>query len=202
MNALSTTSSCKKLGVHPNTLRNWANAGKIEYYRNKSSQRYYYVDKYLQTKNNIKTIILYSRVSSYKQRDDLERQKKYLRNNIPNQFTGYKIIEISDVASGINNKRKGLLQILGLVKETTISTIIVASKDRLSRFGIELIEWICKQYYTEILVLNRDNKTPESELSSDLMSIVQIYCCRWNGQRRYSKKIKNNKELQIEITTK
>jgi predicted site-specific integrase-resolvase len=64
----------------------------------------------------------------------------------------------------------------------------VASKDRLARFGVELIEWICNQYGTKILVLDSNNKTQEIELSEDIMSILQVYCCRWNGKRRYKNK--------------
>jgi predicted site-specific integrase-resolvase len=70
----------------------------------------------------------------------------------------------------------------------------VASKDRMARFGFDLIEWLCHEYGTKILVLDNQNQSPTEELGKDLLSIVQIYCCRWNGKRRY----KNNKESEIE----
>jgi predicted site-specific integrase-resolvase len=144
--------------------------------------------------------ILYSRVSSSKQKDDLERQKQYLRDNLPNKYPRTNLNDISDVGSGLNFKRQGLLQILGLVKEGEVSTIVVASRDRLARFGFELIEWLCKEFGTELLVLDTEDTTPETELGKDLMSIVQVYCCRWNGKRRYAKK--ENQSIETEDKTK
>jgi excisionase family DNA binding protein len=186
--ALSTSKASKLLGVHPNTLRNWIKNNKIDYYRTQTGRYYYFVDRYLQHKNIKKSIILYSRVSSYKQKDDLERQRTYLRQYSTNKQSGHTILEFSDVASGLNFKRKSLLQILGLVKKGTVSTIVVASKDRLARFGTEIIEWLCNEYGTKIVVLDSENKSRELELSEDLLSVVQVYCCRWNGQRRYKSK--------------
>ena len=125
--------------------------------------------------------ILYSRVSSHKQEDDLQRQKQYLEENCQTkEFT-----HIQDIASGLNFKRKGLIKILDSVKEGKVRTIIVASKDRMARFGFDLIEWLCHEYGTKILVLDNQNQSPTEELGKDLLSIVQIYCCRWNGKRRY-----------------
>jgi predicted site-specific integrase-resolvase len=72
----------------------------------------------------------------------------------------------------------------------------VASRDRLARFGFELIEWLCKEFGTELLVLDTEDTTPETELGKDLMSIVQVYCCRWNGKRRYTKK--ENQSIETE----
>jgi excisionase family DNA binding protein len=186
--ALSTTKASKFLGVHPNTLRNWVKNNRIDYYRTPTGRYYYYVERYLRSKKAPKSIVLYSRVSSYKQRDDLERQKFYLRQYLSHQQSGLTVLEYSDIASGLNFKRKSLLQILGLVKKGSVSTIVVASKDRLARFGTEIIEWLCNEFGTEIVVLNSENKSRELELSEDLLSIVQVYCCRWNGSRRYKTK--------------
>jgi predicted site-specific integrase-resolvase len=74
---------------------------------------------------------------------------------------------------------------LGLIKQGDISELVVASKDRLARFGFELIEWLCTEYGTRIVVLDTQDTTEEAELGNDLMAIVQVYCCRWNGRRRY-----------------
>ena len=200
--AISTTEACKKLGVCKTTLLSWVQKGKIDYYRTPTGRRYYYIDKYLQSTNKIsKCIIYYSRVSSRKQRDDLERQKEYIKNFVPNEQSGLQVLEYSDIASGINFRRKSLLQVLGLVQKGSVSTIVVASKDRLARFGFELIEWICNEHGTEIVVLDSECKTREEEFSDDILSILQVYCCRWNGKRRYKKET-NNQNIQIEITSK
>lgn len=191
--------ACKILGVKEGILRKWSDSGKIRTIRTPGGMRLFDLST-LDTSLNRKTIekynmltILYSRVSSSKQKDDLLRQKEYLRNNLPDKYSRKTLHDISDVGSGLNFKRPGLLQILGWVKEGKVSTIVVASRDRLARFGFELIDWVCKEFGTEILVLDTADTTPEAELGKDLMSIVQVYCCRWNGQRRYKKEDQNIK---------
>jgi predicted site-specific integrase-resolvase len=185
--------ACEILGVKHGILRRWADEGKIRTIRTPGGMRLFdisSIDSSLQHKTKAKeemVTILYSRVSSSKQRDDLNRQVQYLRDNLPDEYSRLKIRDVTDIGSGLNFKRPGLLQILGLVKETKVSTIVVASRDRLARFGFELIEWMCTEYGTKIVVLDSEDTTPESELGKDLMSIVQVYCCRWNGKRRYAK---------------
>jgi predicted site-specific integrase-resolvase len=193
--------ACEILGVVPSTLRTWDKNGSIKTLRTPGGMRLFdvtSVNGYVQVvkvrKRNEASTILYSRVSSSKQKEDLKRQSEYLKTNHVVEPTST-ITEISDIGSGINFKRPGLLQILGLVKDRKVSTIVVASRDRLARFGFELIEWLCSEYGTKIVVLDAEDTTPESELGKDLMSIVQVYCCRWNGRRRY----KANKSQGVEI---
>lgn len=198
-----TSEACKILGIKEGILRKWDAEGKIKTIRTPGGIRLFDISS-LDPRTNLYAIrekkepvaIFYSRVSSSKQKDDLERQKEYIKENCSEQYKRYQ--EITDIGSGINYKRPGLLRILGLVKEGNVSHVIVASKDRLARFGYELIEWLCKEYGTKILVLNTEDTTPEEELGTDLMSIVQVYCCRWNGRRRYKTK---DKELKIENKT-
>jgi predicted site-specific integrase-resolvase len=159
------------------------------------------VAKVQEKSKQAKSIILYSRVSSNKQRNDLDRQREFLKANLSDKYSGFKISEISDIGSGINFKRPGLLRVLGSIKEGNISTLVVASRDRLARFGFELIEWLCSEFGTEILVLDNTDSTPEEELGKDLMSIVQVYCCRWNGKRRYKASENSEQDIQIETQT-
>lgn len=188
------------LGVKPGVLRTWDERGLIKTIRTPGGTRLFDISSLTPDKQFNRTerkVILYSRVSSAKQKDDLERQKEYIRSNLPDKYSGATVDNISDIGSGINFKRSGLLQILGRVKEGKVSTIVVASRDRLARFGFELIEWLCNEYETKILVLDSEDTTPESELGKDLMAIVQVYCCRWNGKRRYKAKDKIN-EIETE----
>jgi predicted site-specific integrase-resolvase len=195
--------ACKILGVKDGILKKWDAEGKINVLRTPGGMRLYDIASVdpsaklfkIQKNTNDRSIILYSRVSSAKQKDDLERQEHFLKENLPDEYSGSKQIQtISDVGSGINFKRPGLLRILGLVKEGKVSTVVVASKDRLARFGFELIEWLCKEFGAKILVLDAKDTSPEAELGNDLMAIVQVYCCRWNGRRRYaSNKVKSEK---------
>jgi predicted site-specific integrase-resolvase len=198
--------ACRILGVKPGVLRKWADTEQIKAMRTPGGMRLFDISSidpgtniYKVKKKENPICILYSRVSSSKQKDDLERQKLFIRDNIDEHTRSQKIQEVSDIGSGINFKRPGLLRILGLVKEGKISTIVVASKDRLARFGFELIEWLCTEFKTKIVVLNSQDPTPESELGNDLMAIVQVYCCRWNGRRRYKTKDKIN---EIETSPK
>ena len=203
--------ACKILGVKDGILKKWDSEGKINVIRTPGGMRLYDIASidssaniFKVQKKTDKAIILYSRVSSA---NDLERQKLFLENNLPDEYSGSKQIQaVSDVGSGINFKRPGLLRVLGLVKEGKVSTLIVASKDRLARFGFELIEWLCTESGTKIVVLDSQDGSPESELGNDLMAIVQVYCCRWNGKRRYKNKDKSEKieaesNEESEITT-
>jgi len=131
-------------------------------------------------------------VSSNKQRDDLERQSKYLRDKYPT----YTII--SDIGSGINYNREGLKKILELSMSNKLSEVVVAHKDRLARFGFELIEYIFKFNGTKLTIDNQNNEKPKSdseELSDDLLSIIHVFSCRQMGKRRYNNKNKKDKNI-------
>ena len=191
-------------GVSHSALRSWANEGKIKTIRTPGGQRLFDIS----TINGFEVakakpqedrkVILYSRVSSSKQKDDLVRQRQYLKDNLPEQFSGSQLQEVHDIGSGLNFKRTGLLRVLGLVKEGMVSTVIVASRDRLARFGFDLIEWMLTEFGAKIVVLDPQDGAPEEELGKDLMSIVQVYCCKWNGKRRYRNKKDENNEASSE----
>ena len=197
----------KLLGVGQGILRLWDKQGDIKAIRSPGGIRLFDISSIngsiVSKASSKQSIVLYSRVSSNKQRDDLKRQQQYLKSKLsPIESTRFDILEIQDIGSGINFKRPGLLRILGLVKEGKVSRIVVASRDRLARFGVELIQWICSEFKTQIVVLDSEDTTPESELGNDLMAIVQVYCCRWNGRRRYKAKGDNlnhqSNETEIE----
>ena len=187
------------LGVSKITIRRWANSGKISHQRLPSGHRIIDVNSVIKH-NDIaeqkerSIVFVYSRVSSNKQRDDLERQRSYVRKEAEGMFgQGYDYQDVHDIASGLNFKRKGLFRILDAVKEERVHAIVVASKDRLARFGFDLISWICNEYATDIVVLDKAGDNATEELGKDLLSIIQIYCCKWNGRRRYTK---SNENLQ------
>ncbi len=102
------------------------------------------------------------------------------------KFPGHRVIR--DIGSGLNFKRKGLLSLLEQVKTGNIQQIVVASRDRLSRFGFDFFKWFCNSYGTEILVLDTSQGSKEQELTTDLLAILHVFSCRANGRRRYSSK--------------
>lgn len=194
---LTSEKARKILGVRDTTLRLWAKSGEIQYVRNgkERSHHYYNVKEYLKTKGNssikeeIKTSerkkFCYCRVSSQGQKDDLERQVTYLKEKYPD----YTIIK--DIGSGLNFKRKGLKAILESAIKGEVERVVVAYKDRLCRFGFDLIKWIVEEFSKgEILVLNNTNCSPEQEMVSDVLSVITVFSARINGLRKYKHKIK------------
>jgi predicted site-specific integrase-resolvase len=170
------------LGIHPDTLRRWADNGEINYIRTKAGQRRYDVDVYV-GRSSTSVTVCYARVSSHKQRDDLERQVEFLRNQYPNaEF-------VRDIGSGLNFKRKGLKTILERAMSGTHITLVVAHRDRLARFGVELIRQIIERNGGKLVVLEETFLSPEQELTNDLLNIVHVFSARMRGLRSYKKQI-------------
>lgn len=172
--------AAKFYSVSISTLRRWVDTDKLQSRRTLTGQRQVNIDPNfgLPERKNI----IYVRVSSYKQRDDLERQKDFLSTKYPEHDI------ISDIGSGVNFKRQGFIALLESIQEGNIGEVVVASKDRLCRFGFEIIEWLCQYHNTKLVVLEHDQFSPEEELASELLDIVQVFCCRRNGKRRYCNK--------------
>jgi len=194
---VSNKEACAFYGVSGNTLRRWANDNCIVYKRNPSHQRSYFIpcqsnDLHSKSISKIETSknYVYCRVSSRKQQDDLQRQCDFLKSKFPNHQV------IKDIGSGLNYKRPGLLKLLELSNRKCVKQIVVSSKDRLCRFGFELLQWQFAQNNTELLVLEQADKTPEQEFTEDILAILQVFACRWNSKRRY---VVKNQENQVEI---
>ena len=178
----------EKLGLHPNTLRRYADEEKIKVIKNEAGQRLYDVESYIRGAAN-SSLICYCRVSSSKQKDDLQRQIAYMQSLYPEAEI------IQDIGSGLNFKRKGLRSILDRLMRGDKLKIIIACRDRLCRFGFELIQYMVEQNGGEIMVLDKTVHCPETELTTDLLSIIHVFSCRMHGLRKYSKKIKEDQDI-------
>lgn len=97
-----------------------------------------------------------------------------------------------DIGSGINFKRKNFLKIIDMIENKEISELIVTYKDRLTRFGFDLIEERCKVNQVKLTVINLDKSSPEKEMIEDLMTIIHVFSCRLYGLRKYKKKIEDD----------
>jgi predicted site-specific integrase-resolvase len=172
----------KILGIHANTLRAWADDGTIGCIKTAAGQRRYLLDEYLGRSTESVTIA-YCRVSSSKQRDDLDRQVEYMRERYP----GCEIIK--DIGSGLNFKRKGLSSILERAMRGGKFDLVVAHRDRLARFGFELIKQIIEFHGGTVVVLDQTVHSPESELTKDLLNILHVFSCRMHGLRNYKKQV-------------
>ncbi|MBI1926870.1 IS607 family transposase [Candidatus Poribacteria bacterium] len=175
------------LGYHEDTLRRMANAGKIEVIRTEGGHRRYNVQAFIDGKSQpTLTTVCYCRVSSKKQKDDLERQVASMRSIYPNAEI------IRDIGSGLNFKRPGLRSLLDRLLEGDQLSLIVAHRDRLARFGIELFRYLVESNGGELVVLDQAVHSPTEELRSDLLSILHIFSCRMHGLRRYHRQIKED----------
>ncbi len=185
---ITSKNACEHFGIHANTLRKWADDGKISHIRSPSGQRLYDVSS-VGKKIDTRTKICYARVSSASQKEDLERQVLFLKQKYPD----YEVV--TDVGSGLNFKRKGFRRVLESVLSNSVSEIVVAHRDRLCRFGFELVQWICDKSDTKLVVLEQTSLSPTEELTKDLLSIIHVFSCRLYGLRKYSSSIKKDKDL-------
>ena len=191
---LSIGKFAKSLGVSIQTLRNWDKEGKLKpTYVTENGYRYYSEDL-LNKFRNIKNVnkikkknILYARVSTKNQKDDLDRQVDNLKQYAYSK--GYSFEIITDIGSGINYKKEGLLKMINLVECGEVDRIIVLYKDRLIRFGYDLIEYICKLNDTKIEIVDNSTISKEQELTEDLIQIITVFANRLYGAR--SKKTVN-----------
>lgn len=188
------------LGVTVKTLQRWDNENILKAFRTPTNRRYYtnqqymeYIGKTITDKDTRKTI-LYTRVSSSGQKDDLKNQVDFLK-----QYANAKGIIVDeifeDVGSGLNYNRKKwnkLLEecVLGLIK-----VIIIAHKDRFIRFGYAWFERFLQSNGVEVIVVNNEALSPEEELIQDLINIIDVFSCRIYGLRKYKKKITEDGEV-------
>ena len=189
MELLSIGKFAKLVGVTPTTLRRMQETGElIPIHISKGGTRYYSTEQLKMFKNiNDKRIIVgYCRVSTISQKDDLETQISNVKTYMIAK--GYQFEIITDIGSGINYSKKGLQTLLKRINNHEISKIIILYKDRLIRFGYELIEYICQLNDVEIEIIDNTEHSKEQELADDLIQIVTVFANRLYGQR--SKKTK------------
>jgi excisionase family DNA binding protein len=178
---------CQKLGISYRTLQSYVKKGYIKPVILQSGKwrfREEDVERLMGIVRKRK-VILYARVSSNKQKDDLVNQVKYLEENVKE----YDQV-ITDVGSSLNMKRKGFLKLLRMILNNEVSKIVIAYPDRLVRFGFEIIEEACKAHNCEIVILNKEDKTPEQELIEDLTSILVSFSEKLQGMSHKYEKVK------------
>lgn len=182
----------KKVGKSISTLRDWEAKGRlIPHHRTKGNQRMYaeeQVYEVLQRPNiNVSRITIgYCRVSTKKQKDDLQRQIDMVRMYMVAK--GYTFEIITDIGSGIYYEKEGLQSLLDRIVSGQVERIVVMYKDRLVRLGFELIEQICKYCNTKIEIIDQTSKTEEQELVEDLIQILTIFSCCLQDEQVYQVK--------------
>ena len=188
---LSIQEAAKYLGVSPQTLRRWEKAGKITpAYRTKGDQRRYDLSQLrpMETLNrdNLPTIA-YARVSCQDQKEDLQRQVNMLELYCSSK--GWTFSVVKDLGSGMNYQKKGLKQLLDLIMNGQIKRLVLTHKDRLVRFGAELVFSLCAIRHIEVVIINQgDEPTFEEELTKDILEIITVFSARLYGSRSHKNK--------------
>ena len=176
----------KILGVSAQTLRNWDANGKLHPHHTSSNGYRHYSHEQLRQVMNInpnidRKTIGYCRVSSNKQKDDLQRQIENMRMYLISKGKPFEII--SDIRSEINYKKKGLKELIKLITQNKVEKVVVLYKDRLLRFGFELIEYIASLCNCEIEIIDNTEKSEQQELVEDLVQIITVFSCKLQGKR-------------------
>ena len=190
------------LGVTAQTLRNWDKEGKLKpAYTKSNGYRYYSEEDVLSytkerdTKKERK-LVGYVRVSSKKHEDDLNRQKENLESYLKQTNQEYEIV--SYIGSGIDYTKPGLKKLIEKINKKEVDEIVVLYKDRLLRYGFELIEYFASLNNVKIRVLDKINKTEDEELVEDLVQIITEFSCKIHGKRK-SKTKKILEEIKEKI---
>ena len=178
--------AAKLLGVSPSTLRRWERAGKITSHRTEGGHRLYRLSQFntSKTKRTVRDrkTIAYARVSSHDQKADLERQKKVLEMYCASY--GWKFELITDLGSGMNYYKKGLKQLLNAILAGDVGRLVLTHKDRLLRFGAELIFALCEAREVEVVIINAGTEGKfEEELAKDVLEIITVFSARLYGSR-------------------
>lgn len=193
---------CRTLGIDKRTLRKWSDEGGISFIELRGQRHYdlssVKIHRAVSTDDEPSepVDVIYGRVSTRKQKSNLQRQLDQLTTKYPNA------IVYSDCASGLNFNRKGLQKILQLAFERRLRTLHITYKDRLCRFGYDLIQYILKEHGANIIVeeCDDDSTSPERELADDIVSIITVFGARLHDKRsRGNRKKRKQEESQDDI---
>lgn len=204
MNRIATINEAAKvLGVSICTLRRWEQEGKLIPERTKGGHRRYDLSKlrpeqFHQADDGNRITIAYARVSSHDQKADLERQKQVLELYCAQQ--GWTFDIVADLGSGMNYHKKGLQRLLNEVIAGNVGRLVITHKDRLLRFGAELVFAICEAKNVEVVILNKgEDTTFEEDLAKDVLEIITVFSARLYGSRsRKNQKLIENVRKVIE----
>jgi len=199
---LTISEAADVLGVSITTLRRWEADGKLAALHTAGGHRRYDLAKlkpelFHGAPSERKTIA-YARVSSHDQKDDLERQKQVLELYCAKQ--GWTFEVIADHGSGMNYNKKGLKRLLDEIIEDKVGRLVITHKDRLLRFGAELVFAICEAKDVEVLIINKGvDTTFEEDLAKDVLEIITVFSARLYGSRsRKNQKLLDSVKQAVE----
>jgi putative resolvase len=187
MSSLTPQEAATLLGVTVRTLHRWELDGKIKSTRTAGGHRRYDINDLISNKSDNQLTVGYARVSSHDQKADLTSQILVLESYCAKHGWGFEVIQ--DLGSGMNYKKKGLIRLIKLITSYQVERLVLTHKDRLLRFGSDLIFTLCEQFGTEVIIINRsDDSTFEEDLASDVLEIITVFSARLYGSRSHKNK--------------
>ncbi len=187
MSKLTISEAAKIKGVSVSTLRRWENEGKLIPERTANGHRRYTLSQLLGIKEGGSYTVGYARVSSQEQKTDLKRQKEVLE--LFCATNGWQVEIIEDLGSGLNYSKKGLKRLIKLILDNQVERLVLTHKDRLLRFGSELVFSLCEQFGTEVIIINRtEDSSFEEDLAQDVLEIITVFSARLYGSRSHKNK--------------
>lgn len=196
MSYLSIGEFAEAIGKTTQTIRNWDKSGYMKpaklglgghrYYTQEQVDRYLGKKSYIKEEFNYRKIIGYCRVSTQKQKENLDRQVECVRSYCA--ANGYQFEIITDIGSGINYDKKGLNQLIDEVLNNNVEKVVIMCKDRLVRFGFNLLKNIFSHFNTEIEIIDNTEKTEQEELIDDLVQIITVLGAKISGKRAHKAK--------------
>lgn len=187
---ISIGQAAKELGVSIPTLRRWEADGKIKAERTPNGHRRYDIAqlrglKPYETSKTNRPTLCYARVSSHDQKEDLARQVQLLETFCAVNGWTYEVVQ--DLGSGLNYNKKGLQQLMQRICSGSVGRLVLTNKDRLLRFGAELIFSLCEAFNTEVVIINQGEPplSFEEELAQDVMEIITVFSARLYGSRSH-----------------
>lgn len=193
---LSTQQVCAFLGISLSTFYRYCKAGLLKpaFFTSGGHRRFSFSQLQAQfnllSKSNL--VVCYSRVSSHDQKSDLVSQQNKLLHfakSLP-ESQSLEIISISDLGSGLNYKKKGLISLLNLILSGKVNSLIINHKDRLLRFGSELIFHLCHHMKVRVFILETPSSFSfEQQLSSDVIELMTVFCAKLYGKRSHKNKL-------------
>lgn len=187
---LRVSRAAHELGLHPFTVRKWIKAGKIQAIRVGNEARIPRSEiERLVGKFDGRLLVLYGRVSGHGQKDDLDGQIQRLQAWAATERRGQETLVLSDMGSGLKASRKQLQRLLKLVCEDKVGEVAITYEDRLTRFGQEYLETLFACFGVTLMVLSPgEEKTPEQELTEDLLALIASFSGRLYGMRSHKQK--------------
>ncbi|WP_226594105.1 IS607 family transposase [Microseira wollei] len=187
MSSLTPQEAATLLGVTVKTLHRWELDGKIKSTRTAGGHRRYDMAELIGNRSSNELTVGYARVSSHDQKDDLNRQVLVLESYCAKHGWEFEIIQ--DQGSGMNYKKKGLIRLIKLITSYQVERLVLTHKDRLLRFGSDLIFTLCEKFGTEVIIINRsDESTFEEDLAADVLEIITVFSARLYGSRSQKNK--------------